>query len=209
MPVALLPPLGSSPYRPPDATPLSTGPRYIRGRGNSRWHRPRCGYTQADQTLFTFWCGPHLWDRPAGDRAWLSDDLPEHEPACGTCVGRALGAGQDEVPLDLPPLVFSPRWLHPPRWCPGSRSEDLIGEPPAPAQGSVGVCLACGDLVAVRAMGSRWNPRAGLQQHVAGPGLVPACPWHGWQFTGARDGVAGCRCGWHAEIPVPAGGDAG
>lgn len=201
MPVALLPPLGSTSHRPPEATPLTTGPRYVRGQGNSRWHRVRCGYTQRGRTLFTFWCGPHLWDTPPDRRAWLTDDLPEHEPVCGTCVGRALGAGQDQVPSDLPPLVFSPRWLTPPRWCPGSRSEDLIGEPPGPAQGSVGLCLACGDLVAVRAMGGPWNPRYGLQRHPAGPGLVPPCPWHGWQFIGlSRDGSAGCRCGWGREV---------
>lgn len=205
MPVALLPPITSGPSRPPEATPLTTGPRYVRGRGNSRWHRARAGYRQSGRTLFVFWCGPHRWDRPE-DRAWLTDDLPEREPVCGTCVGRALGAGQDQVPADLPPLVFSPRWITPPRLCPGSGSEQLIGEPPAPAQGSVGVCLACGDLVAVRSMGGPWNPRYGLQRHVAGPGLVPACPWHAWQYIGRRnDDTAGCRCGWRTD-PVEAGG---
>lgn len=195
MPVPLLPPLGSSPCRPPNATPLTSGPRYVRGSGNSRWHRIRWAYRQPDRIVYSFWCGPSLSDKHTSGPVVTRDDVDAGELVCGTCVGRALGAGQDDSPSDLPELVFSPRWLKPPRWCPGSRSEDLIGEPPAPAHGWVGMCLACGDLVAVRAMGGPWNPRYGLQQHPAGPGLLPGCPWHGWQYIGRRSGGAGCRCG--------------
>lgn len=200
MPVALLPPLTSTPHRPAGATPLTTAPRYVRGPGNSRWHRPRSGYRSGDgHTLYSLWCGPYVSDRDQR-RAFVGRDEVNHpEPVCGTCVGRALGVGQDDTPAGLPELVFSPRWISPPRWCPGSRSERLIGEPPVRAQGSVGLCLACGDLVAVRGMGRPYDPRYGLQQHEAGPGLVTPCPWHAWQYIVPRkDGTAGCSCGWPA-----------
>jgi hypothetical protein len=206
MPVALLPPLTRGCGRDRDALPLNSGPRYVRGPGNSRWHRARAGVRRPARTSWILWCGPFISDRPDAP-AWQVDEVPAGHKVCGTCVGRALGAGQDDAPAGMPELVFEPRWLAPPRWCPGSRSHNLIGAPPQPAQGSVGVCLACGDLVAVRAMGPRWSPTAALIQHPPGTGLLAGCPFHGWQYIGLRrSGQAGCSCGWH-DTPPP-GGDA-
>lgn len=202
MPVALLPPVSRSMGREQGAVPLTAGPRYVRGPGNSRWHRVRAGVRRPSRTTWTLWCGPYLSER-ADVEALQVDEVPADELVCGTCVGRALGAGQDDVPAGMPDLVFSPRWLSAPKWCPGSRRYDLIGEPSVPAHGSIGLCLACGDLVAVRSMGSRWCPTYGLVQHPPGVGLLDGCPFHAWQYVGLRpSGQAGCSCGWHDEPAV-------
>lgn len=200
MPVALLPPFTRSMGRTAGDTPLNSGPRYVRGPGNSRWHRVRAGVQRERWTTWDLWCGPFMQQRD--DRPILTaDELDAAEPVCGTCVGRALGAGQDEVPAGMPDLVFSPRWQTRPKRCPGSGSEDLIGRPAVPAQLSVGVCLACGDMVAVRGMGRRYDPRIGLTSHAPGDGLLVACPFHAWQYVVRRpSGRAGCRCGWHDEL---------
>ncbi|WBB94260.1 hypothetical protein [Verrucosispora sp. WMMC514] len=204
MPVALLPPVTGGSHRFPDAVPLTEGPRFVRGPRSGRWHRPRAAVRYPGRLVWALWCGPHLFDTEQVP-VLRSDETPADGPVCGTCVGRALGAGQDETPTGLGELVFSPRWQEPPRRCPGSRAWDMFDRPDT-AHGSVGACLACGDLVAVRSMGGPWNPYAAPIEHVPGPGLVSACPFHAWQHIRRRpDGRAGCVCGWHDE--APAGGD--
>jgi hypothetical protein len=205
MPVALLPPVTGGSHRLPGTLPLTSGPRYLRGPRNGRWHRPRAAVQYPERLVWTLWCGPAMFDRP-DEPVLRADETPAGEPVCGTCVGRALGAGQDEVPPDLPALTFSPRWLSPPRHCPGSRAWDLFDRPAGSAHGSVGVCLACGDLVAVRTMGGPWRGYVATIQHAPGPGLVSGCPFHAWQHIRRRpSGRAGCVCGWHDEAPE--GGD--
>ncbi|MEU0078633.1 hypothetical protein ABZY58_12105 [Micromonospora tulbaghiae] len=200
MPVALLPPFTRSMARDLTAVPLNSGPRYVRGPASSRWHRVRAGVQRTDRTTWDLWCGPFMQqrdDRPIR----TADHLDPGEQVCGTCVGRALGAGQDDVPAGMPGLVFSPRWLNPPKLCPGSGSEQLIGPRPESSHRSVGVCLACGDLVGVRCMGRRYDTRVGLTSHEPGAGLLPACPFHSWQYVVLRpSGRAGCTCGWHDEL---------
>jgi hypothetical protein len=203
MPVALLPPVSSSGAAWRGQMPLLAAPRYVRGPSNSRWHRNRSGMQwPTGRITIHFWCGPSGHTSPQRDVLHFVDNIPAGEPACGTCVGRALGAGQDEVPADLPPLRFDPRWLAPPRFCPGSRSRELW-QPVGSAAHSVGQCLVCGELVAIRAIGRGYNAwGAGPVHHTPGGGLVEPCPFHAWQRIVARDGRAVCDCGWPPE-PSP------
>lgn len=197
MPVALLPPVSSSGGPWHGQKPLYSAPRYVRGRGNSRWHRPRSAAVWPDgRTIYAFWCGPSGTDGGKYGTIQLVDELPAAEPVCGTCVGRALGSGQEEIPAGLPNLRFDPRWLIEPRLCPGSRSRTLW----TPVD-RVGRCLACGDLVPVRVVGrgySAWG--AGPVNHPPGKGMVDPCPFHAWQRLVERVGRAVCSCGWPGEM---------
>lgn len=178
--------------------PLTSARRYARGRGNSRWHRVRSGVQfqghegRAGHVSLHYWCGVTGFDSYDNDRLWTVDELPPGEAACGTCVGRALGAKQDEAPADLPPLVFDPRWQTPPKWCPGSRSSRLWSHVAA----SVGRCLVCGEYAAVRAMGGPYDPRTALVAHFPGPEMVAPCPFDAWMRLTVRDGQVACACGW-------------
>jgi hypothetical protein len=200
MPVALLPPTTSSGGAWHGQVPLTEAPRYVRGRGNSRWHRVRSAtvYPPRDVgggwTAYTYWCGQHVTDGGKSGPLWLVDDVPEHEPVCGTCVGRALGAGQDAVPAGLPPLLFSPRWQAPPIVCPGSRSRTLWTELPGHRCGQ---CMACGDITPIRVIGHGYNAwGAGPVNHPPGDGLVEPCPFHAWSTLHEHAGRAVCSCGW-------------
>lgn len=198
MPVALLPPLTISGHIWDGQTvPLYEAPRYVRGRNMQRWHRPRSGQQRSqERATLHFWCG-------AGyvviGECLTADRIPEPDPVCGTCEGRALGAGQDDVPDVLPRLAFEPRWLVPPKLCPASGATGgAFGLVELAHPGSrAGVCRACGELVPVRGCGSRWSGDWGPVRHEPGPGLFAPCPWHAWNFPRCRpDGTVGCRCGW-------------
>jgi hypothetical protein len=169
----------------------------MRTTGMSRWHRPRCGVWSAGYSRYTVWCG-QLVGGLARAGAFLGvDDIPDGLPVCGTCDGRAVGAGQEtEGPADRD-LLFSPRWLTPPRHCPGSRSYTLY----TPMSGRVGRCLACGDLQPLRAMGGPYNGGYGIVQHPPGPALVGPCPFHGWRFPTADHGRVVCVCGRALTTP--------
>lgn len=188
MPVVLLPPftIGCGDWNGVD-TPLAEGPRYVRGPGHSRWHRPRSGVRMRRWTSLHLWCGQGTFL----DNVITADEVPEAEPVCGTCEGRALGAGQDETPAGMPRLAFEPRWLTPPAKCPGAGRSALF-EP----VGRVGRCLLCGEMLPVRATGSWHNPDYGVVAHKPGPGLVPPCPWHGWRRLRAN----GCACGYREQV---------
>ena len=199
MPVALLMPTSSSGGEWRGQMPLNSARRYARGRSNSRWHRIRAGMQwPSGRVSLQYWCGQQVSDSPDGDQLWTVDELPESELACGTCVGRALGAGQDDVPADLPPLRFDPRWQTPPRHCPGSRSERLWVQVSA----SVGRCLACGEFVGIRAMGGGGYNYGyfGAVQHDPGPGLVAPCPFHAWHRLVRRGEDVACACGWPYQL---------
>ncbi len=199
MPVALLPPTTSGgTFGTPDADIHYEGPRYVRSRGMSRWHRPRSSYTyrHEDWTVYHLWCGQHAsTGGPRRESVLTVDDIGDGMPACGPCVGKALGAGQDEVPTGLPSLRFDPRWLTAPPICPGSQSrmyEDLNLR--------VGRCLACQELTPLRGYGgSAYFSCAGVgpAKHPPGPGLVDPCPWHAWNHLRLLgDGEVGCGCKW-------------
>jgi hypothetical protein len=191
--------LGAVRYEPPlsysmphgrQPTVLWTGPRWL--RNPSRWHRVRSGvqYPHFDHATYHVWCGQTITsEKPA------TVELPtDGAPLCGTCEGRAAGAGHPSPITPGVELRFDPERLIPPRWCPG-------GGPYGPARHvgemvghKVVRCGACGELVAeINAYG--WNPRAGVpRRHEPGPGLVPGCPLHAWRhLTRTVEGVA-CQC---------------
>lgn len=201
MPVALLPPITSSgPYGDHrKRIPLTSAERYARCRGMSRWHRIRCGYEVDGERVYGLWCGTSVFTGPntKSGPPLLRDDLPQDEPACAVCVGKALGAGQDELPAGMPMLQFDPRWLTPPSVCPGSGDSDLWV--PVPNSWNVVLCLACGLVLSARASGGAYNPRWGAVRHAPGEGLVEACPFHAWRSLVRRGETAGCACGWGAE----------
>ncbi|MEU1800828.1 hypothetical protein [Streptomyces sp. NPDC019937] len=187
MPVALLPPITGS-HGPTDAEPLTEGPRFVRTRAMTRWHRVRSGirYTNG-RLVYNLWCTGHV----QGATFLSCDTPPASEPVCGLCDGKAVGAGQEP---DGPPgrqLLFSPRHINPPKNCPGSRT-DMTEELPG---GRAGRCLACSDTLPLRAMGGPYNPRWAIVQHPPGPGLVPPCPFHRWRQLTARAGTVVCSCG--------------
>lgn len=189
MTVALFPPITGSAIGL-DVEPLAEGPRFVRTRAMSRWHRVRSGVRYGDgRTVYSLWCTGAV----QGD--FLStDDAPAGETVCGLCDGKAVGAGQEERGPDGRTLVFQPRHITPPKNCPGSRRslyEELSG-------GRVGRCLVCGATEPLRAMGGPYNSRYAIVQHPTGQGLVAPCPFHRWRQLTVRDGRVGCDCGREA-----------
>jgi hypothetical protein len=197
MAVALLPPITSSLNRP-DAEPLTEAPRYVRTGAMTRWHRSRCGYRDKHGTVLHTWCGGGCIILDGDQRSTRLgigvDEVPTGEPVCGVCVGKALGAKQDLLPAGLPLLRFDPRHLTPPTLCPGSRNRDLWE--PLNTRGNVGRCLACQDVVPIRAVGRGYSAYgAGPTNHAPGNGLFEPCPWHAWMYASLRQGGSvGCSC---------------
>lgn len=186
MTVALVPPITGSTVSL-DTEALTEGPRFVRTRGMSRWHRVRSGVRYGDgRTVYSLWCTGAV----QGD--FLStDNAPAEDLVCGLCDGKAVGAGQEPDGPDGRTLVFQPRHITPPKNCPGSRRslyEELTG-------GRVGRCLVCGATEPLRAMGGPYNPRYAIVQHPTGAGLVAPCPFHRWRQLVTRDGRAACDCG--------------
>lgn len=192
MTILLLPPATYSAVSL-DVEALTDGPRFVRTRGMSRWHRPRSGvrFTARDRIVYGCWCGYDVGGSERAGAFLAADEPPAGEPVCGTCEGRAAGAGQDDSPTGRR-LLFSPRHIEPPKNCPASRSPRLYEELPG---GRVGRCLACGDLQPLRAMGGPYNPRYAIVQHATGQALVSPCPFHRWRQLTARDGLVLCTCG--------------
>lgn len=69
----------------------------------------------------TAWCGQGLGTSHKGSPARLTTEIHEDRPLCGTCHGRAIGAGQ--IDEEGTPLIYTPRsgtpnlgnciWEHP------------------------------------------------------------------------------------------------
>lgn len=202
--VDLLPPLTRGLGRT-EAEPMRQGPRYVRTSAMGRWHRVRSGvrFERWGHTAWSLWCGQHVSQGGRGGDCLAAAEPFDGAPVCGTCEGRAIGAGQVQAPEGMAELVFAPRRMVPPARCPGSRSDRLWD--PAPGGVNVGLCLACGALAAVRASGGAYNPRTGLVSHAPGPGLVPGCAFHAWdnlERLETPDGpVARCCCGQDAIWP--------
>lgn len=191
MTVALLPPVTGSTVDL-DTVPLTEGPRFVRTRNMSRWHRPRNGvhYPDRDRTVYGCWCGYGIGGSEKAGAFLAVEEPPAGELVCGTCEGRAAGAGQDDSPTGRQ-LVFSPRHIAPPKTCPASRSSLYAGLP----GGRVGRCLACGDHQPLRAMGGPYNSRYAIVQHPTGAALVAPCPFHRWRQLEAANGSVRCACG--------------
>lgn len=213
MPVALLPPVSGGGGEWRGQVPISAANRYVRGQRNGRWHRGRYGVLypplregETGHLIIGYWCGPHGSEKIGADTLLMVDEAPAGESVCGTCFGRALGAGQDEAPTPFPPLIFSPRWVNPPALCPGSRNKTIehvsAGDRLIPR---IAKCLICLQLVKTRARGSPYYPDWGAEIHPSGPdGLaVDPCPFHAWNQLTTRGGQVRCYCGWD---PDKAGG---
>lgn len=194
--VTLLPPTTGSTVSL-DIHALTTGPRFLRTRGMSRWHRPRSGSRHpGGRDCYTAWCGYSIG---SSDRApaLTADEVPDGELVCATCEGRAIGAGQEQQDPTGRQLVFGPRELRPPKNCPGSRS-NLVDPLPG---GTTARCLVCSDVHPLRAMGRPYDPRIGIVQHPPGAALVEPCPFHRWRQPVRADNAVRCMCG--RPMPAP------
>lgn len=196
-PVRYEPPLTGSSAWPPGHhdIALPTGPRWV--AGPSRWHRVRSALVLTRirrDTVYHLWCGQA---RFASHRPPTSDELPtDGRPLCGTCEGRAAGAGHSG-PLAGADLLFSPWGLRPPRWCPGGAPKGMLAEVSIALSDDLGRlirCAVCGNIGRYKNMGwNDWRPMpAG---HEPGPALVPGCPQHAWRELDWRDSEVWCRCG--------------
>lgn len=197
MTVALFPPttygLGHM-----DAEPLDEGPRFVRTGGMSRWHRPRSGVLMADaRTIYAVWCGQQVGGSRRAAGLLTASTIPDTLPVCATCDGRAVGTGQEQDGPAGRTLVFGPRHLAPPRFCPASRSslyEALPG-------GTAARCLACSDVHPIRAMGGPYASRVGIVQHPPGARLFGPCPFHRWRHPTLTDAGLRCACGRPLTAP--------
>lgn len=206
MSVPLEPPLtrgGAYGYQ--DKVALTEGPRYARTSRMGRWHRIRSGTRHGAlrdgrkvlvpaREVWHLWCG----QTATSLRAILCDVLPDDgAPVCGTCEGRALGAGHDPgaVTVEGRTLRFDPLRLTPPTRCPGSHDYRLMQD----INHRVGRCLVCQELMPIRNLGSPYNPTVGLTNHPPGPGLVPGCPFHAWRELIPTDDGSRARCACQTE----------
>lgn len=179
---------------PPDSRQvmeaITEGPAFVRTSRGGRWHQIRSGklwMVEYDpdrlREAYELWCGQHASDHQG---LMLSDEIPADEPLCATCHGRALGADPSR-----PDLIFLPRAHRRPKICPASQTRQYADDQGAWNRGT---CLACGEVVKLRAHGGPWNGGWGVQRHAPGPGLPDPCPFHGWRhLTFSRDGAM-CRC---------------
>lgn len=176
-----------------------------------RRHRPprtRLGRWRFDRNRGRSWCGAGFVylaaTEPTAHGGIGVDEVPDGEPACGPCVGKALGAGQDGLPVGagLPQLRYDPRWIKPPTVCSGSGRDTWED---VPNSRNIVRCLVCGLLVAGRAQGSPYNPSWGPVRHAPGPDMAAPCPFHAWNnLTMTPAGVA-CACGYPPAGPPPEG----
>lgn len=190
MTVALEPPLTrSGPWRH-DGVALLVGPRYVRTSGMSRWHRVRSGSRKSNGSVtWHLWCGQMANESNLKAGEILTAERPDDLPSCGTCEGRARGAGQDDWPGDGE-IVFSPRRLSPPKHCPASRRDRFFVE----VSPRVGRCLVFGSYESLRCMGGIYNGYWGIVQHQPADGLIPGCPFHAWAYLTIHNGRAVCQC---------------
>lgn len=193
MAVALLPPIPSCGDRSHVLEVLKTGPSFVRSRNGRYWHRPRSGVRLValgnllpERTSYHLWCGQIAH----ASRIITRQAPPMDLPVCGTCDGRALGAGQIPSETDYA-TEFTPRGIDPPARCPGSGT-DLYER--VDAAGRIGRCLVCGELGRLRSAGSTYRSTFGIAIHAPGPGLTGRCDLHGWNLLTVRDGHVVCRC---------------
>ena len=186
-----IPPISNGSATPGEALlqeARTEGPAFVRSsRGSGRWHIVRSAVDRLDvwrdleiRTTYHHWCGSVSYSF----RALTAEVVPDGEPLCGTCYGRAEGAD------DRPDLVFEPQGHKPPKTCPGSQTRwvDL-------REHNRGVCLVCAAGVKMRGFGGAYQWDWGAQKHEPGPGLVDPCEFHGWrQLTLTTDRTVVCRC---------------
>lgn len=201
MTVTYQPPLTGGPAHPGEALlrePINEGPAYLRGPRMGRWHRIRSAALWLHEWSgelvehYYLWCGQHASSHPGKSGVPIfTDDLPDGQPSCGTCEGRAIGADPDR-----PEWLFQPATTQVPPRCPGS-STLLVAEDQTTWR--YATCLVCRDVVRMRASGGPYASRWGAQTHPPGPGLVDPCPFHAWRElvlvkNSTGDTAAACRC---------------
>lgn len=221
MTVTLEPHLTRSFHRPrPDwrEEVLTQGPLLLRTPGQGRWHRPRSGlrYIRPEDQWDTYqlWCGQGVSTgrrpRPGAAPGLLGiEGLPDDGvPLCGTCEGRAIGAGHQSVAVTVTApagLLFQPSRLDPPKVCPGSGDRsDRGGTLWRAVDGNwrIAKCLVCGNLEPIRGRSDYAGGWMVIQKHAPGPDLTPGCPRHAWWHLIPYGGHAICACA------LPADGDA-
>jgi hypothetical protein len=139
------------------------------------------------RVCFTYWCGQHGF----GSRVVERSDPPQDEPVCGSCEGRAIGAGQIAGNSEYD-TKFTPRYSTPPKQCPGGGSRSELWEQIAPR---VGKCLVCGTFEPIRYTGGPYRGDVGLAKHAPASDIMAVrCDFHGWSYLAKRNGAAVCRC---------------
>lgn len=165
-------------------TLATEGPAFLRSA--TRIHRVRAlrHRVDSDGVVTELWCGSHRYDLPI-------QTIDRHDPVCGTCEGRAIGAGQPSTlqlltePSATAHLLFKPRQPDPPRWCPGSGT--MLGDPERH------LCYVCGEHVSYRGLGSPYRPSYGMVRHEPAV-LVAPCNWHAWKSLVLKGQRAVCIC---------------
>lgn len=183
-----------------NALPLLRGPRLVRKRGMGRWHRPRSGvlFTASAalgaRPCFTLWCG-----QQAQRDLLTATEVPSGEPLCGSCEGRAIGAGHPPIGVELlAALLFEPSSSRPaPPVCPATRPRAYADHRWLATQRGVFPCPACGEPTRLRAAGSPYDSHVKIEGHPTGDELIEPCPFHRWDSVVVRrDGTAGCSCNY-------------
>jgi hypothetical protein len=175
-----------------DDIALKAAPMFGRTKSMQRWHIPRAGVLH-DHTRVSYsvWCSATYLDPTSSKRpALLVDEITDDLPVCGTCVGRAQGAGH-AVPVVAVTheagIVFEPRHIRRPRTCPGAKTSEWH-----PVNFRVGRCKVCDEYMPIRARGGPYDSHTALAAHEPGPGLVNPCPFHAWDRI-TLEGI--CSCG--------------
>lgn len=180
-----------------DRTALTAAPMFGRNRKMSRWHIPRTGTVYANgRIVYGVWCSASYL---TVGKSLMVDEIPSDDttPICGTCVGRAVGAGHSLPIVSVEHeggLVFEPRYIRTPRVCPGSKLTAWHH-----VNDRIGRCFVCGEYETISG-GSRgygWIAPH-LRMHAPADGLVKPCPFHAWDRITAE---GRCSCG-HEPIEV-------
>jgi hypothetical protein len=94
---------------------VTRGPKLAMSIYMTRWHRPRWAVVRVPygHVSYHMWCNSELtaWPKRNGAHtAIYANEVPAGHILCGTCEGRAVGAGYE--PLGVEPFVklhFTPR----------------------------------------------------------------------------------------------------
>ena len=100
---------------------ITAAPPYVFTNHTSRAHRIRSATiyntdSDAPRVAYNCWCGQTVLDSERKRKRMnkivtLTDTVPNYLPICGTCEGRAIGAGHaDSHEINGRFVVFSPRY---------------------------------------------------------------------------------------------------
>jgi len=207
-----------------DAWPLYSGPAkrtirvtkmapFVATKAMTRSHRPRHAriYVYENPKVRDRWhqtrLSVDLWCGQIARNPTLHSVPMDGLPLCGTCEGRAVGAGyptteeliNGDADLTRYPLLFSPRQdFAPPGRCPNLDCDDV------PGTGSY-CCVVCGHL-GRWAQGNGYCTANHMAHHKPADGMCPPCPNHAWNELKwhPRSRWLACKCGRllaHVERP--------